>query len=359
MKKIWNMRKDMELPFKFFMYNISRKIGKAFIIPINYTYSFTSICDSNCVTCNIWKKEVKDELSINEWEKTLQSIGSAPYWVTITGGNQFLRKDFIEFFKLIVKYNKPKIINIPVSATNPDLVYKTSQELIKIIAKENIRLILNFSLDGIGDMHDKIRGKKNCFKNTLETIDMVKSLKLRYKNLYVGTYTIISKYNEDRFSDTLEFIKNKIKPDHLGFEIAEIRDEYRNNKNNILPSSDKAKDILRRLTLITGEGSSRMIKLKNRIRKKYYSFVKKTLDKQCEIIKCHAGIASIQISINGSVWQCPTNSKKMGNLRKNGYDFKKIFFSEKANRIRNEIKEEKCFCTHSNPFYTNILCSLK
>jgi MoaA/NifB/PqqE/SkfB family radical SAM enzyme len=346
---------------KLFLYNLSRKINKVFILPMNYTYSFTSICDSKCKTCNIWMKNEK-ELTTKEWEKIIKLIGKSPYWITITGGNQFLRKDFNEIMEYIIKYNKPKIINIPISGTLPNLVLKKIKTLLIIINKydKKTKLILNISIDGIEKSHDKIRGVKNSFKNSIKLIEDLKLIKKKANNLTIGTYTVISKYNYNEFEKIKNYIINQIKPDQFGFELAENRFEYGNINDKIIPNTKSCIKILNKCIKKNKKHMNFILNFKEFIRKKYYKYVINILaSNNKNKMDCYAGIASIQISTTGKVWQCCTKSKIMGNLRKNKYDFNKIFFSNKANLVRKKIKMKKCFCIHSNPFYTNYICSLK
>ncbi|MEF9427124.1 MAG: hypothetical protein L0956_08115 [Candidatus Mariimomonas ferrooxydans] len=49
----------------------------------------------------------------------------------------------------------------------------------------------------------------------------------------------------------------------------------------------------------------------------------------------------------------------VGNLKEAGYDFRKIWFSERAEKLRNEIKDRNCFCPLANASYTNMLLSPK
>lgn len=348
------MIKYLTLPFKLILYNISKKINKVLIYPFSYTYSLTSRCDSRCKTCNIWKKKEKD-LTLNEWKKIIIDIGNKPLWITITGGNQFLRKDFSEIIDLIIKYNKPEIINIPVSGTMPKLIEYNIKKILSKIKKT--KLILNISLDGLNKTHDKIRGKTNSFKKTLETIKVLKKLQLKNKNLIIGTYTTISRYNIFEIKKLKKYIEEKIKPDNIGFELAEIREEYKNQNNNFFITKKESIDIIKNILKINNKSNSMILNIKNIIRNKYYKYVLKQLNLNKEIIPCYCAIASIEISSTGEIWQCANKANSIGNINKN--KFKNIFFSKKANEIRNNIKKDKCFCTHSNPFYVNHISEFK
>ena len=351
--------KTLLLPLKLLTFNISRRLNKTFILPISYTYSITSKCDSKCKTCNIWKQKSYDDLTKEEWKKIIRNIGNAPFWITITGGNQFLRKDLSEIVGYILKYNRPKIINFPISGTLPRLVVEQLKKILVEIKGKRVKLILNISMDGINELHDNIRGVKGAFKKTIKTFKELKKLQEEYPNLIIGIYTIISKYNAKDIHKIMEFITNNLKPDHHGIEIAVKSKELLNIKENFVPRKDISIKVLDKYTKYIDNSKKPILKFKNFFRKRYYITVKKIILKNKEILPCFAGIASIQISPRGKVWQCCTRANTIGNLRKENYNFKKIFFGKQADKIRKKIKREHCFCTHSSPYYTNILSSLK
>ncbi|MCP4534768.1 MAG: radical SAM protein, partial [Delftia sp.] len=66
---------------------------------MNLTLSLTYRCNSRCATCNVWKREA-DELTLDEWERVLRSLGHTPYWITVSGGEPLLRPDAVEIIRL-------------------------------------------------------------------------------------------------------------------------------------------------------------------------------------------------------------------------------------------------------------------
>jgi radical SAM protein with 4Fe4S-binding SPASM domain len=76
-------------------------------------------------------------------------------------------------------------------------------------------------------------------------------------------------------------------------------------------------------------------------------------------IPCYAGNLTGIIRSNGDVYPCEILDNKIGNLRENNYDLRKIWQSDAANKIRNKIREEKCFCTHECFITNNILFNPK
>ena len=105
------------LLFRLPAYWFFRAISKPVLLPFNYTFSITYRCNSKCKTCNIWKIQRKVpfnlELKTSEWFKIIQSLGRSPFWITISGGEPFLRKGLIEIIEAIARFNAPEIINVP------------------------------------------------------------------------------------------------------------------------------------------------------------------------------------------------------------------------------------------------------
>ncbi len=81
-------------------------------------------------------------------------------------------------------------------------------------------------------------------------------------------------------------------------------------------------------------------------------------NKKC-IMPCYAGKIAGVIMNNGSVYPCELLDRKLGELRENNYDFKKIWFSRQAMDIRNDIKKTNCFCTHELFLANNILYNIR
>lgn len=73
-------------------------------------------------------------------------------------------------------------------------------------------------------------------------------------------------------------------------------------------------------------------------------------------IPCYAGNLGGALFANGDVYPCELLiDRKLGNVRESGYDFRKIWFGEKAEQSRRFIRESKCFCTYECFLTINIL----
>ncbi|MEM3593090.1 MAG: 4Fe-4S cluster-binding domain-containing protein, partial [Candidatus Jordarchaeaceae archaeon] len=116
------------------LYFCFRNFGIPVLLPLNYTLGVTYRCNSKCKTCNIWKIQQRikpeQELSLSEWEMTLKDIGESPFWITLTGGEPFLRKDLTELVEIIDDYCRPKIINIPTNGILWRIIPRSVEEIL-------------------------------------------------------------------------------------------------------------------------------------------------------------------------------------------------------------------------------------
>ncbi|MBU1627032.1 SPASM domain-containing protein, partial [bacterium] len=76
-------------------------------------------------------------------------------------------------------------------------------------------------------------------------------------------------------------------------------------------------------------------------------------------IQCYAGKLSCVMMSKGDVFPCELLSESMGNIRDFNYDFKTLWMSENAEKIRNMIDENKCYCTYECFLTHAILFNIK
>lgn len=331
-------------------YWLNRKVGWPRLLPLSYTFSLTFKCNSRCATCNVWKMKPAGELKRGEWRKIFESVGRSPYWVTISGGEPFLRTDLIMVVTDLVNICRPKVVTVP---TNGLLTEKIVHD-VRRLAKLDTRLIINLSLDGVGPGHDQIRGVRGNFSKALKTYQRLK--KIKSDRLTLGVHSVISKKNLKDFPQLVDYVLDEIKPASYVSEIAEERAELKTMNKKITPSSEEYR---RAIGLLKSRAfpQSGLAKITAAFRQVYYDLVPEIMTQKTQVIDCFAGIASAQISPNGDVWPCCVRAGKLGNLKKVDFDFKKIWFSPKADKVRRSIKNKECFCPLANAAYTNILLS--
>jgi MoaA/NifB/PqqE/SkfB family radical SAM enzyme len=328
--------------------------NKVLVLPLNLTISVSYRCNSRCKTCNVWQRP-NDDFTIEEYEKTFESIGRTPYWFTFSGGEPTLRKDLPAMVGAAYRHCRPGIINIPTNGIQDKIIPGRVEQVLQAAPGSDV--IINLSLDGVGEKHDQVRGVKGNFERAMRTYAGLKALKERYKNFTLGVHTVISNFNIDEFDTIHKFVREDLKPDQFISEIAEERVELDTVGMGITPPYEKYKPVIERLQEdIRAERAQGVARITQAFRDRYYDTVKRTLVEKRQIIPCMAGIASAQIAPNGDVWTCCIRAESVGNLREHNYDFTATWTTAKANEMRRSIKAGECYCPLANASYTNMLC---
>ncbi len=322
------------------------------VLPLNVTISVTFKCASRCLTCYVTSRKAR-ELSVDEYRRIFRSLGRDPFWVTISGGEPFLRPDLAEIVDVICEESRPSIINIPTSGTTHKHIFDQLPRMLE--RTRGLQLTVNFSLDEVGERHDFIRRTPHNWRKTLEALRFAQSLKARFPHLVVGIHSVISVFNARRFPDIYEAL-NQLGPDSYITEVAEERAELGTLATGITPPPhDYAAAVdylIARMKAAPRTGFASIIEA---FRLEYYRLAKRILTERKQVIPCYGGLTSCHIAADGDVWGCCTRAEPLGNLRDVEYDFPRIWHAQPAAAFRRSVKRRECECPLANVSYTNML----
>ena len=328
---------------------------------MNVTVAVTNKCTSLCKTCNLGRifiknpKIAQNDLKPEEYKKIFKSIGkNNVYWFVFSGAEPFMRQDLVEICSYAYDYCKPNVIVLPTNSL-PSNIPERVEALLKHC--KNTIINVNLSLDGIGKDHDEIRGIKGNFEKVLALLKELKKLKPKYKNFELNIHTVVSRFNVDKIPELHRFVIDKLKPDAHITEIAENKAEIENLDLKVTPIATEYEKTINMLSSqLKREKFKGFTKFKQVSRIIYYDLVKEIFRRKTQVIPCYAAINECQISPSGEVWTCSVLGKSLGSLRKENYDFRKIWKSQKAKILRKSIKNKECWCPVANISYTNMLC---
>jgi len=335
-------------------YNLFKKFGFPKVLPSILTLNVNNWCNSKCKTCNIWMnnpvEKIKEELALKEFQKIFAHYGKT-YWITVTGGEPFLRKDLTDIIKTVYEKTGPKLMTITTNGTIPEKIASLTSQILGSCKKLN--LIVNVSLDGIGKQHDGIRGFKGNYERVVQTVNGLKAL--NQDRLTVGINSIISVFNVSDFLKIYKHITEDLKPDSYIAEIAENRAKLSNMKLKITPeTNDYQKVLLFLIDSLKRENREKSVpEIVRILRIEFYRYLMKAYT-----LKNFEGIASAYIMHNGDISVSDSRPYVIGNLREVDYDFKKLWFNENAENFRKTMDNE--YSTLAvNAFYTNFICNPK
>jgi radical SAM protein with 4Fe4S-binding SPASM domain len=323
--------------------------------PVYLLFFVTTICGLRCEHCFYWQNTnvKKNELTLDEIEKISLSMGDF-LQLTLTGGDACQRDDLAEIAEIFYRNNDVRNITIGTNGLNPDKVMKLIAPMVSHCSGTDITVDL--SMDGLGEVHDSIRGVDGSFEKVNETYKRLQDLQKDHSNLNTCIDVTASKKNQDKLIPVYEYIRDELDPDIIN--ILYIRGKPRNPQakevdvdnydvvNRIL-EEDIKRGLVRSYKFLPDVLNVKDILLRR--------LIIKTVKENRYQMPCTAGALTGVIQTEGDVYPCEMLDTKIGNLRENGYDFPAIWLSPRAREIRKQILETKCFCIHQCFLSNNIL----
>ncbi|MDH7486543.1 MAG: radical SAM/SPASM domain-containing protein [Anaerolineae bacterium] len=334
------------------LYWAFRRFGWPKLYPFSLVLSVSYRCNSRCRTCGVWRRSA-DDMTLDEWQRVFRHLGRAPFYLTFTGGEPYLRPDFAELVIAAYEECRPAVITIP---TNGLLSERIAAATARICAAcPGSEIGLNLSLDGLGEEHDRIRGVPGNWERALATWQLLKALQPEHPNLVLSVHTVISRFNVERFGEIYAGLQ-ALEPDSYITEVAEERVELDTVGWEITPPAEAYAPVADFLSAEARCRTARgLARFTLAFRAQYYQLARRVLREQRQVIPCTAGWASGHIAPDGDVWTCCVRAQLVGNLRQTGYDLAPIWFGEEMARLRRSIAAGECACPMANASYANML----
>ena len=139
--------------------NVVSRVIKSIFLKQKPNYAIIYIdgrCNMHCGFCIHAAVDARKTpiMNADQWGQIFRNAKSLIH-LTITGGEPFLRKDFVEILDNILKKNKIPQVSINTNGFYIDRIKKFIPELIE--KHKNTEFTLSISLDGPEEIHDKVR----------------------------------------------------------------------------------------------------------------------------------------------------------------------------------------------------------
>jgi len=293
-----------------------------------------------------------EEMNINQINSFLGTIEKYNPSITLTGAEPLVRKDIPEILGLI----NDRGIKIASILTNGTLL---SEDIVCSIIKSNTSLV-QISIDGNEETHDKIRGIKGAHEKALNGIRLLNKVKkaLKSQTPDVRVNCVISSENIENLSSLInlaEALDTQLQFQHLmwldkdsvemhinvmkkefGFEDKTIQNLY-NNLNKI-----DTELLLNQIEHIKSECEKRDVPLfflqfsNKKTVAKWYSDISFVPQK-----RCLEPFLVARIRAGGEINFCPLIDYSYGSLKEKSFD--SLWNNKRAQRIRRELKRRGLF----------------
>lgn len=333
-----------------FYSTLTKSLSRMLKTPQYLILFVSDACWMKCAHCwynETWKENnlKSSVLSFDELERIADSIDRI-YFLSLTGGEAFMRKDLIEIAAMFNRKTKLGRYQIPTSGFDTDRIVSSTEKMLQINRAVPFRV--DVSLDGTEDTHNHIRRIKNGYKNCLETVRQLNKVKDKYAYFDVGIITTISNANQHEVKEIAEVVR-KINPNGewmVNITRGKTRDEHAGmvDPAEYFEAHKIIEQRIKNRTYVghTGHFTASWLSAKNATRRKV---IKDIVTGKREGGGCAAGALGGVIYNDGEVKACEMLDESFGNLRNFNYDLRRLWNSPKADQIRKMIQETKCQCT--------------
>jgi len=175
----------------------------------------THRCDLRCFMCEHWSLETRDpgsakrELSVSEIESVLASsrLLDGVEQVVVTGGEPWLRGESARLVAILARRFPEARLIVLTNLCNGGLLGRRLEELRRLGVR---KIHLGSSLDGLGEVHDGVRGRPGAFSAVLETVGM---LRREHPGVSFGFTFTITPRNYEKLYETFRFVTDDLRCD--------------------------------------------------------------------------------------------------------------------------------------------------
>ena len=172
--------------------------------PVTIVFLLTERCNARCLHCDIWKNTGSEKTpSLDILKGAVQEIRNwlGPVQITFTGGEALLKP----YTPDLVRYASSLGLTVELLTHG----YWEDQSRIQALAEARPSRV-TISFDGVGSVHDTVRGREGFFARTARTIETLRRLRteqdLRYSILLK---TVLMRHNLDEAAKIADFAAKK------------------------------------------------------------------------------------------------------------------------------------------------------
>lgn len=314
--------------------------------PLFLTVFVTARCGLNCGHC-FYREELQQgdasrEMTLAEYDRMTAALPNFPKLI-ITGGEPFLRKDLKDIATFFYENrSRARQITIPTAGYHTDRIVELVEHL--LLPRKDLILEIQLSIDGVGEKHDKIRGK-GSFDKLMRTYRALRPIQDENEGLRIRFNYTFSRATQEQFAETHEYVTGELGNPHFDMVLvrrATIDDNFAGQVD--IGLYRQATKLLQDQEMKKAKGSLFKQLLAQRVGVER-DIIAHHHKNERVMTNCTAGTLTAIISEEGEVRPCEILDTSFGNLREYDFDFEAIWHNGLADAHRRFVKETGCFCT--------------
>lgn len=291
----------------------------------------THRCIARCVMCNIWKIPASVlDLPVDDWLAFLdQPVFEDLKELDVTGGEPFIREDLERLMRGIgrlkaTRLSKLQSVALTTNGFLTDRVLSGTDRIAQALKEAELDLVVVLAVDGIGEIHNRIRNVRDGWQRLSATIEGLIELRHRWENIIIGLKTTILPMNVDELEGIARF--------------AAERDLFTIISPCIITGGRYANEDLGSSLKFSDEAVEQMIRFYEGPAFRWSYHRKGLLDlfKTGNLQKpCSAGFNYFFVRSTGDVYSCPLIKERLGNFTERSMD--DLMRSRQARQSRRKI----------------------
>jgi MoaA/NifB/PqqE/SkfB family radical SAM enzyme len=314
----------------------------------------TSRCNSLCRTCFYWDQLNKNEDLTFDQIRTLSETAPPFGKLWVSGGEPTMRDDMADIICTFYRNNHIHTLNFPTNGLLADNLDRIVARVLKDCP--NLTLDLNFSIDGLANTHDTIRGVPNNFEKSLATMELMKQKYPGNRRLRRNVLTVITRENYNELVALgLEMLRRDvttgeyfevIRGNPLDLSLSNLRrHELKALHDRLFPLHEVHADRLFADVPASLRWFPKMYYLGTI--KMAFEIHEQNLERpQKWPMPCTAGVTSIVIDHNGMFRACEIR-QPLGRLQDFNFNVTAALNSPAMRKEIAAIPRANCWCTHS------------
>jgi MoaA/NifB/PqqE/SkfB family radical SAM enzyme len=305
--------------------------------------------------CFYWKNienaRKEDELSLDEISKIARGLRGL-HSLIVSGGEPFLREDLEDIIAEFHNRSGTRQVTVPTNLFRDDTAERIRDMAVKL---PGVIFRICISLDGTGEDHDIIRGRRGGFEKLMRNYERLRAYKKEAANLKLNVAVVLSSFNAEKITPLLNFAGT--------LDVDDIKLIYVRGDTKEKEAKDVPPRIYRESIKLAEELSKkrRSMSLYNNLFSAATLVAKELiaegLDTEKGRVACNAGERFLVISETGTLYPCAMLGRELGRLREHDYSIDSVMGSEKAGEVLRYIKEGQCFCTMDCNTISNVIYS--
>jgi len=273
-----------------------KAVKKRPALPTQMIFIATKRCNSRCRMCNIWKEGGRDDPSLEDIIRGFRSpLLREVRYGQLSGGEPTLREDVADIVGAVLD-GCPKFAKLGIASNGlePQLYAGRMREICERFHKRLRGIYLLVSIDGIGAVHDEIRGVPGAYERALETIGEIERLRNEFPRLYLRINTVMQAANADQLMGIWDHFQRK--GIYVSFSHVTEDEIFLKNRGTVMPSGNGAEKKIRNFIDEISRIDFR--------RMPYYRVIRERLEGRARDDVCRFGYTAIYIDHRLDVLPC-------------------------------------------------------